>query len=269
MKKLAKRIEKILDAEEEEQLKKPNRKIVAIIPAKNEEKTISSVIADTGNYVDEILVINDGSTDSTQTEVFTSKKAMVSLVNNPTSFGKGASIMHSVWWLSNTRNPKFDDLVVFIDSDGQHVPNDIPKLIEVLDSEDLDMVIGARDLGKYPLHKKIGNWGLSLLASILAGHKIADGECGFRILRWERCLELLATINPTQYEIEMEINVTAGLRGWKFAFVDIQSPNYRPRQNIRSGIRNSWAGLKTWLKLTLKWLDYDRNKDRYEHKFGA
>lgn len=260
MKKLAKRIEKILDAEMEEQLKKPTRKIVAVMPAKNEEKTIGGVIADTGNYVDEILVINDGSTDSTQTEVFTSKKAMVSLVSNPTSFGKGASITHGMWYLSNTASLKHGDLVVLIDSDGQHVPSDIPKLIKVLDDEDLDMVIGARDLGKYPLHKKFGNWGLSLLASILAGHKIADGECGFRVLRWERCLELLQTISPREYELEIEINIVAGLRGWKFTFVDIESSNYRPRQNIKSGFKNLFSGVKTWAKIKFRWIEFDKRR---------
>jgi len=240
------------------------RKIYAIIPAHNEEKTIRNVVFEVGKYVNEIIVINDGSIDMTVNEVIKSKsQAMVSVLSNPTNFGKGSSILHCAWWVTNVAKPRSNDLIVFIDADGQHVPSDIPKLIKTLDDEDLDMVIGARNLGQYPFHKKIGNWGLSVIASILAGQKIVDGECGFRIIRWERCIELLCTINPTQYEIEMEINVTAGLRGWKFKQVEIQSPNYRPRQNIKSGVRNVWAGLKTWLKINLKWLDYDKNRDRY------
>lgn len=231
------------------------RKIWIIIPAKDEAKTIKDVIKRCRKSVPtaRILVVNDGSTDHT---VSYATHAGATMISHPINFGKGSSIRSGWLWLTWTQGLHYNDLIIHLDADGQHMPEDIPKMLECLDLNNVDMVIGKRNLSKYPLYKKFGNKCLSIAASLFSGKKIEDGESGFRVFKYGMMYDLLKVVNAQQYEIEMEINIVLGQMGYDVKFVDIQSPRYRKGVGVSGGIKNMWAGLKTWLKIKLGWLKW-------------
>ena len=118
-------------------------KVSVVIPAKNEQESIASVIADLKTLsfpenicLAEIIIINDGSSDNTAT-VATNAGALV--INHLYSKGNGAAIK------TGARQAK-GDVIVFMDADGQHNPDDIPRLLAKLD-QGYDLVVGARQKG--------------------------------------------------------------------------------------------------------------------------
>jgi glycosyltransferase involved in cell wall biosynthesis len=102
----------------------------------NTQDTIAEVISKTKKYVDEVIVVNDGSKDLTA-EI--AHLAGAKVINHEINRGKGAAIKTA---MSQVKA----DIVVFIDGDGQHNPDDIPKLLEPITSGDADFVIGSRFL---------------------------------------------------------------------------------------------------------------------------
>jgi glycosyltransferase involved in cell wall biosynthesis len=115
-------------------------RIVAAIPCFNTQEYIEQVIHGCNKYVDEVLVIDDGSTDATAQ---VAKAAGASVISHDKNRGKGAAMKTAI------RNAKAD-IIVFLDGDGQHNPEDIPKLLDPIIQEKADFVIGSRFL----LHSK-------------------------------------------------------------------------------------------------------------------
>lgn len=121
----------------------------------------------------EILVINDGSTDRS---VEICKQHGVNIVSHPDPLGNGAAIK------TGARNAS-GDIIVFMDSDGQHNPDDIQRLLYKLD-EGYDMVVGAREANSHASKKRLfGNAIFNKLASFMTGQKIEDLTSGFRAVR--------------------------------------------------------------------------------------
>lgn len=155
-----------------------NNKIVVVIPAYNEEKTIGRVLNNIPDFVDNIIVVNDGSTDKTA-EV---AKEMGSIVlNHRKNIGVGASF-HSGLRKALELSP---DIMVNIDADGQFNPKDITKLIEPIISSKAEFVTASRflDPEQYPKMKRIkflGNKLMSYFISKLSGQRFFDVSCGFR-----------------------------------------------------------------------------------------
>lgn len=154
-----------------------------ILPAKNEAtglcKTLPALRAIFPEA--EILVVDDGSTDETA-QVAEAHGARV--LSSPYSMGNGAAIKRGARAATN-------DLLVFMDADGQHEPSDIPKLLAKLD-EGYDMVVGARDgAGQANFHRGLANRFYNWLASRMTGHKIDDLTSGFRAARADKFLEFL------------------------------------------------------------------------------
>ena len=128
-------------------------KTIAIIPAYNEESTISDVIKGTSQFVDEILVINDGSTDNTSD---IAKSAGATVIDNIVNRGLGRTIKRGY----EEAIKRGADIVVQIDADGQYDPQEIPKLIQPILDNKADLVLGSRlENLKYemPWLKKQGN----------------------------------------------------------------------------------------------------------------
>lgn len=159
----------------------------AVIPAFNESKYIGDVIKKTLKYVDKIIVVDDCSKDNTYV---VSQKNGAFTIKNPINMGAGFStrIGCDIASLFNA------DLILTIDADGQHDPEEIPKLKKLLIDKKLDIVFGSRPQDEnMPLIKRIGNKGLSLIANILFNVKIKDSQTGYHIftrkaykkLRWE------------------------------------------------------------------------------------
>lgn len=150
---------------------------MAGIPAFNEEKYIAKVILKTRRHVNEIIVVNDGSSDMTG-EIARALGATV--IDHPKNLGYGAAI-RSILEEAKKRNP---DVVVILDGDDQHDPDEIPKLIKPILEGKADIVIGSRFLGRseQPFWRRLGvkliTWLLKKSSSLPP--YITDAQSGFR-----------------------------------------------------------------------------------------
>ena len=133
---------------------------VACIPAFNEENTIGSVVKKSLEYVDKVIVCNDGSRDKTAKNAEKSGAIVISHVKN---LGKGAA-MQTLF--QQTKDIQAD-VMVTIDGDGQFSPEEIPKLIDPIIYDKYDVVIGQRfSSEQMPYYRRVGNKALEkILAS--------------------------------------------------------------------------------------------------------
>jgi len=148
-----------------------------VIPAYNTEKTIGNIIKRTKKYVDRVIVVDDGSSDNTYQEA---KKAGVDYILRH-SINRGLGAATKTGMIVALKNDA--EIVITLDSDLQHDPENILRFIECLKEKNIDIVIGSRFLGdnkKMPVIKKIGNSGLNFLGRLLFGIKSTDTQSGFR-----------------------------------------------------------------------------------------
>jgi len=159
---------------------------VAVVPAYNEAGTISQVIEDTFEYVDEVVVVDDGSTDGTP-EIAREKGAVV--IEHVFNTGVGGAVRTGYLYAVRAGF----DFVVQIDADGQHDPSYIPDLLER--AKESDMVIGSRYLNEsfrdYPLIRQLGIRFFTVLVNRLGGLEISDVTSGFRVYRVRTLAEIL------------------------------------------------------------------------------
>lgn len=149
--------------------------ITAILPAYNEEVSIGSIVLRTLKYADRVIVIDDGSLDRTA-EVAALAGAQV--LRHEVNLGKGAALKTGFASLNG------DAVIVTIDSDGQHDPADIPRLVDPILKGKADMVNGSRYLGgnkrNTPLYRRVGQKVLDMATNIGCGLSITDTQSGFR-----------------------------------------------------------------------------------------
>jgi len=153
-------------------------KLIAVIPAYNESEHIASVVKATQKYVDEAIVVDDGSKDDTSIQAKNADLCLRHIVN----MGKGLA-MRTGFEAAIARKA---DVVVFIDADGQHKPEDIPKLTKLLEEKNLDMVSGVRKFNKnMPFVLRFGNWFLVTAFNTMFNSHIHDLSNGFRAIKTE------------------------------------------------------------------------------------
>lgn len=159
-------------------------KVIAAIPAYNEEKYIGTIVLKARQYVDEVIVVDDGSTDQTAD---VARLAGASVIRHQQNRGYGASVQ-TLLAEAKKRNP---DVLVLLDADAQHNPDEIPDLIKPILAGS-DLVIGSRERqrGNIPVYRRIGQRVLSHFSRILSGKKVIDSECGFRAFSPKAIAEL-------------------------------------------------------------------------------
>jgi glycosyltransferase involved in cell wall biosynthesis len=187
--------------------------VTVVIPAYNEEKTIGNVIFETASIMNgldlpyEIIVVDDGSTDKTG-QIASTHKAIV--LSNKKNYGKGYALRRALQHATG-------DIIVTIDSDGEHKPKEIPDLIEPL-FNGTDIVAGSRFLGsqgRATTHLNvIGNFLFNAAIMTLTGKFVTDSQTGFRAIK-RNVLEKL-NLESNGYEIEAEITVKGLKNGFSF-----------------------------------------------------
>jgi len=129
-----------------------------------------------------LIVVDDGSDDDTSA-IAAEQGARV--VRHPQSLGNGAAIKRGFREASG-------DIIVFMDADGQHQPEDIPRLLEEMERTEADMVVGARDSsGQASKGRHLANAFYNWFSSQVAGQKIQDLTSGFRVVKAEKFVEFL------------------------------------------------------------------------------
>jgi glycosyltransferase involved in cell wall biosynthesis len=149
-------------------------KIIAGMPAYNEGKYIGTMVLNTRQYVGEVIVVDDGSTDDTAK---IASLAGAEVVSHPRNKGYGAAIL-SIFDEARKKDP---DVLIILDADSQHNPGDIPRIIQpILDG--YDVVIGTREkqADKIPFYRRFGQRVISRSVNILSKNHLSDSECGFR-----------------------------------------------------------------------------------------
>lgn len=154
-----------------------------VIPAKNEATSLSALIVRIAQHHPnaEILIIDDGSDDDT---ALVASEAGAKVVSHPYSKGNGAAIKTGARHASG-------DVIVFMDADGQHRPEDIQSLLELL-ADNVDMVVGSRDAtGQASAGRRLANGLYNHLASWMTGQVVRDLTSGFRAVRRDKFIEFL------------------------------------------------------------------------------
>ncbi len=175
------------------------RGITAILPAYNEEVAIGSVVLRTKQYADRVIVVDDGSSDRTA-EV--ARLAGAEVIRHQKNMGKGAALKtgfealndlqsEAYLHISGGMGPKSGNesqnghgIIVTIDTDGQHDPADIPKLVEPILKGEADMVNGSRYLNgnkkDTPFYRRMGQKVLDAATNLDSGLSVTDTQSGFR-----------------------------------------------------------------------------------------
>jgi len=200
--------------------------IIAVIPAYNEEKMIDDVISKTKSFVDLIIVCDDGSTDNTSKII---RKNDVILLRNPQKMGKGYSLQ-CLFKEAEKYNPQ---IIITLDADGQHDPNDIPKFFTPILSGKYDLVIGSRFLyDSWTDISYIRNFGLKIinfLHNIFLRYPYSDSQCGFRAFG-RKGINIMYKCNENGYGIETEQLILAMKYGLRMTEVAVKV-KYRGLKN--------------------------------------
>ena len=188
---------------------------IAAMPAYNEAHIIAEVITGCKKYVDRVVVVDDGSTDNT-VDIAESLGAYV--VRHETNIGYGAALENCF----EAARRLGANAMVIIDSDGQHDPSEIPKLLEPL-KNGFDLVIGSRFVngnGKnVPIYRKFGMKVLDVATYVAGGLNVTDSQSGFRAYG-KRAIENIH-LYDTDMSAGSEILIQAGDYNLKFTEVEI------------------------------------------------
>jgi glycosyltransferase involved in cell wall biosynthesis len=164
---------------QEEHVINPNKKHVIVgIPLFNSEETVASIILSCSSYSDEVVCIDDCSTDSSA-EV--ARKAGATVISHEINRGVGG-VAKTLFRYAKEKNAT---IVILIDSDGQHDPEDLPKLIKPLNENKADLVIGSRFVsgGKSKNMPSYRKFGLKLINTVSKWHSkqlVRDTQSGYR-----------------------------------------------------------------------------------------
>lgn len=198
-------------------------KIVVIIPAYNEENSIAKVINDIPEgLVDEVIVVNNNSSDATDINAQNAGATVLHEVRT----GYGYACLKGIEYIKELQPAP--DIVVFIDADYSDLPEEMPLLLQPIISNEMDMVIGSRALGKkekgsMTLQQIFGNWLATRLLKSIYGVQYTDlGP--FRAIRYDKLLEI--DMQDTTYGWTVEMQLKAAKLKMKIMEVPV---SYRKR----------------------------------------
>jgi len=200
--------------------------VLAIIPAFCEQRFIGEVVRQVRQYVDAVVVVDDGSSDQTAAQA---EAAGAHVIRHPTNLGKGAALKTGLEYAVSIKASFF----LFLDGDGQHDPSEIPAFMEAINRSNADLVVGnrMRNLGSMPLIRRWTNQFMSWQIGRICRIPIPDSQCGFRLARKELLPVLMAPSN--RFEFESESLILAARQGFRLVFVPIRTIYTNQHSKIR------------------------------------
>lgn len=192
-------------------------KTIVVIPAFNEGNRVRGIVIKTLDYVDKIIVIDDGSTENKKPKVNNISDKII-VLRHRINLGKGSALKTGC----EAAIKLGADIIILMDADGQHKPDDIPRFIKEIEGQGLDIVFGSRKIGhNMPLMMTLGNRFLSTIIKFLFGVNISDTQSGFRAfkadifdkIRW----------NSHNYSVETEMIVNTGKNKLRYSKIEIDT----------------------------------------------
>lgn len=223
-----------------------------IIPVYNHGRTVGAVVRGSLEHASTVLVCDDGSTDGSGDEA---QAAGALLLRQPVNQGKGAALRR----LLDEAHRRGFRYAIALDADGQHLPEDLPKLAAAVTAEPGALVIGARDLiaAGAPASSEFGRKFSNFWVWFEAGVRVEDSQSGFRAYPLPESIQLRG--RNTRYDFEVEILLRAGWAGIPLRTVPIgviypkdRITHFRPfADNVRISLLNTLTCLRLLLPLPL------------------
>lgn len=187
-----------------------------VIPAYNAAKTLAPLVRQIKQMGLDAVVINDGSTDETARAASEAGTLVISHLENR---GKGAALRTGFAFALQADY----EAVVTLDGDGQHDPQEIPRLLEAAGASTTAVVVGSRlvDQRSMPLLRRGTNRLMSGIVSLITRQRIPDSQCGFRVIRREALTGL--PLSCRHFDLETELLLAASRSGWTVTSVPIRT----------------------------------------------
>lgn len=220
--------------------------IKVIIPAYNEEDSISLVIKDIPSIVDEIIVVSNNSTDNTEANA---RKAGATVLTESQK-GYGYACLKGMNYISEQKNKP--DIIVFLDGDYSDYPEDLTKIVKPIIEEDIDFVVGARikelrKTGSMTFPQIFGNWLATRLMRLFFNSKFTDlGP--FRAIKYDKLLALNMEDKTYGWTVEMQLKVLK--KKMSYEEVPVRYKNRIGVSKVSGTVKGAiFAGVKilTWI----------------------
>ncbi|MDC1355503.1 glycosyltransferase family 2 protein [Flavobacteriaceae bacterium] len=220
--------------------------VKVIIPAYNEEASIRNVICDIPSLVDEIIVVNNNSTDAT---VQNAQQAGATVLSEPKP-GYGNACLKGIDYIKQQKTAP--DIVVFLDGDYSDYPEELIKIIAPLIEDDIDFVIGSRvekfrEKGAMQPQQIFGNWLATFLMRIFFNSKFTDlGP--FRAIKYDTLLSLEMEDQTYGWTVEMQLKILK--QNYTYEEIPVKYRNRIGVSKVSGTLKGSiFAGIKilTWI----------------------
>ena len=204
-------------------------RICVVMPAFNESEAVGELVGKLHSYVEEVIVVDDGSTDDTYEKA---RDAGAIVVRHSQNRGKGAALRtgfkHAV--------AAGCDAVITMDADGQHDYREIPLFINEAEKCGADIILGTRmgSVSGMPRIRLLTNIVTSFIVSILARQRVSDSQTGFRFIK--RGVLEKVSLTTTNYEMESEILIKASRKGFRITEIPVKTIYGEYASNINAFI---------------------------------
>jgi glycosyltransferase involved in cell wall biosynthesis len=216
-----------------------SERVLVVIPAFNAERSVGAVVRACREFIDDVVVVDDGSIDRTAGEALDAGARVVSHAMNR---GKGAALKTG-FGLAMQRGY---DAVITLDADGQHLPGEIPKFVAARAETQADLIIGGRShlfdqmLPRRRMANRFSAWSIARCSKT----DVTDSQSGFRL--YSKNLLLKVRLRTDGFDLESEVIVRAGCDGFKvltipidLGFVDgLSTSHYKP---VKDSLRIFWT----------------------------
>ena len=210
--------------------------VCVLIPAYNEAEQIGEVVEQSKEFVDRVLVVDDGSSDKTAA---LAEKAGAEVIRHPQNRGKGAALRTGFEKLLGSDCGS----VIVLDADGQHQPSEIKTFIQAAEETGADIIIGDRmaDSAAMPRIRYYTNRVMSSLLSGVCRQKVPDSQCGYRLIG-RNVLETIK-FKTSNYDTESEMLIEASRHGFRLGSVPIKTIYTGQISTIRP-LRDTWRFIR-------------------------
>ena len=228
--------------------------IKVIIPAYNEENSITKVIKDIPSNVDEVIVVSNNSTDKTEQNA---AEAGATVLTEPRK-GYGYACLKGMDYIANLKAPQHPDIIVFLDGDYSDYPEQLTQLVAPIINDKIDFVIGSRvkkyrESGSMTPQQVFGNWLATFLMSLFFGAKYTDlGP--FRAIKYKKLVQLKMEDKTYGWTVEMQLKAIK--KGYSYTEIPMKYRNRIGVSKVSGTLKGTiFAGMKIlgWIfKYSLK-----------------